>query len=121
MTIRPARRPLLALTLCTVFLASACATGASVSRVKANPGRYVERSVTITGRVTSAWGLPLLPVKAFNLDDGSGEILVVTNERRVPSRGARVRVRGRVEEFAVFGGRSIGLHLRERDLDYLDN
>ena len=29
-----------------------------------------------------------------------------------------VKVTGKVGEFAVFGGRSIGLHLRERDLDY---
>jgi hypothetical protein len=44
--------------------------------------------------------------------------LVVTDDDRIPSKGARVRVTGKVSEFAVFGGRSIGLHLRERDLDY---
>ena len=40
------------------------------------------------------------------------------DDSRIPSKGARVRVTGKVSEFAVFGGRSIGLHLRERDLDY---
>ena len=36
-------------------------------------------------------------------------------------RAARsVKVTGKVGEFAVLGGRSIGLHLRARDLDYSD-
>lgn len=97
---------------------TACASGASIGQVRTNPGRYVDRNVTVDGTVTSSWGIPLLPLKMYQVDDGTGEILVVSDDRRVPSRGARVRVRGKVEEFAVFGGRSIGLHLRERDVDY---
>jgi hypothetical protein len=98
--------------------AGACASGASIGQVKTNPGRYVDKSVTVRGVVTSSWGIPLVPLKMYQIDDGTGEILVVSEDRRIPSKGARVRVTGRVGEFAVFGGRSIGLHLRERDLDY---
>jgi hypothetical protein len=97
---------------------AACASGASVGQLKTNPGRYVDKNVTVHGTVTSSWGIPLVPFKMFQVDDGTGEILVVSDDNRVPSRGARVRVTGKVSEFAVFGGRSIGLHLRERDLDY---
>jgi hypothetical protein len=97
---------------------AACATGASIGQVKTNPGRYVDRNVTVHGTVTSSWGIPLVPLKMYQVDDGTGEILVVSDDDRIPSRGARVRVTGKVGEFAVFGGRSIGLHLRERDLDY---
>ena len=32
------------------------------------------------------------------------------------SGGEHVRVKGRVDEVAVLGGRPLGLHLRERDL-----
>ena len=99
---------------------AACATGASIGQVKTNPGRYVDKDVTVHGTVTSSWGIPLVPVKMFQVDDGTGEILVVSDDARVPSRGARVRVTGKVGEFEMFGGRSIGLHLRERDLDYTD-
>ena len=99
---------------------AACATGASIGQVKTNPGRYVDKNVTVHGTVTSSWGIPLVPFKMFQVDDGTGEILVVSDDARVPSRGARVRVTGKVGEFAMFGGRSIGLHLRERDLDYTD-
>lgn len=106
--------------LSAAIVAAGCASGASIRQVKTNPGRYVERNVTVTGTVTSSWGVPLVPVRMFQMDDGTGEILVLTDERRVPSRGARIRVTGRVEEFATFGGRSIGLHIRERDMDYRD-
>jgi hypothetical protein len=99
---------------------AACASGASIGQLKTNPGRYVDRNVTVQGTVTSSWGVPLVPFKMYQVDDGTGEILVVSDEHRTPSRGARVRVTGKVEEFAVLGGRSIGLHLRERDLDYRD-
>src|SRR5512145_349414 len=99
---------------------AACATGASIGQVKTTPGRYVDKNVTVHGTVTSSWGIPLVPVKMFQVDDGTGEILVVSDDARVPSRGARVRVTGKVGEFAMFGGRSIGLHLRESDLDYTD-
>ena len=110
------RRLLLATVLAVAT--AACATGASIGQVKTNPGRYVDRNVTVVGTVTTSWGIPLVPLKMYQVDDGTGEILVVSDEDRIPSRGARVRVTGKVGEFAVFGGRSIGLHLRERDLDY---
>jgi hypothetical protein len=86
--------------------------------VKTNPGRYVDKNVTVRGTVTTSWGIPLVPLKMYQVDDGTGEILVVSDNVRIPARGARVRVTGKVGEFAVLGGRSIGLHLRERDLDY---
>ena len=99
-------------------LVAGCASGASIAQVKTNPGRYVDKNVTVRGTVTSSWGIPLVPIKMYQVDDGTGEILVVSQEERVPSKGARVRVTGKVGEFAVFGGRSIGLHLQQRDLDF---
>jgi hypothetical protein len=95
-----------------------CASGASVSQLKTNPGRYVDKNVTVQGTVTSSWGLPLVPFKMYQVDDGTGEILVLSQHDRIPTKGARVKVTGKVGEFAVFGGRSIGLHLKEGDLDY---
>lgn len=103
--------------LFAVFTA-ACASGASVGQLKTNPGRYVDKNVTVRGTVTSSWGIPLVPLKMYQVDDGTGEILVVSDTQRVPARGAQVKVTGKVSEFAVLGGRSIGLHLRARDLDY---
>ena len=101
-----------------VGLTSACALRApDIADLKMNPGRYQDRSVRVEGIVTSSWGAPLLPFKLYKVDDGTGEVTVVSQGRFTPARGARVRVKGRVEEVAVFGGQAIGLHLREEHLD----
>jgi hypothetical protein len=113
---RMSRRLIIAVGFAVIV--AGCASGASISQVKTNPGRYVDRNVTVRGTVTSSWGLPLVPFKMYQVDDGTGEILVLSQHERVPSKGARVRVTGKVGEVAMFGGRSIGLHLKEGNLDY---
>ena len=103
--------------LLAAFLAG-CASRASIGHVTSNPGRFADRRITVDGTVTSAWRIPLVPMSLYRVDDGTGEILVVSDLRRSPTRGARVRVTGTVSDVAVLGGRSVGLHLRARDLDY---
>jgi hypothetical protein len=51
------------------------------------------------------------------VDDGTGELTVISQHSRMPAAGERVRVKGRVEDVAVVNGRPLGLHLREEDLD----
>ena len=103
-------------------LAGGCALSShpKIADLKYNPGRYQNHSVTVDGIVTSSWGVPLVPFKLYKVDDGTGEISVVSREGRAPRRGARVRVTGRLNEVATIGGRSIGLHLDERDREYKD-
>ena len=69
----------------------------------------------VTGVVTRSWGMPLVPFQFYNVDDGSGEITVLSRSSRVLSAGARVQVKGRLSEIASFGTRSVGLHIEERD------
>lgn len=101
--------------LSAAVVAGCAARGVRVAELKDQPTKYAAKSVSVTGVVTSSWGMPLLPFQVYNIDDGSGEIMVVSQSGRVPARGTRVQVKGKVNEFAVFGGRSIGLHLREED------
>lgn len=96
-------------------VAGCAARGVRVAELKDQPTTYATKTVSVTGVVTSSWGVPLLPFQIYNIDDGRGEITVVSQSGRVPARGTRVQVKGKVSEFAVFGGRSIGLHLREED------
>jgi hypothetical protein len=98
---------------------SACALSLRnphVADLRDNPGRYQNHTVSIDGVVTTSWGLPLLPLRLYKVDDGTGEVTVVSQGSRVPTRGARVRVKGRVNELGVLGGNAIGLHLREESL-----
>jgi hypothetical protein len=117
---RSTQTKLVAMLFTLAVVASACAArAANIGEVKLNPGRYVDRSVSIQGVVTESWGLPLVPYKMYKVDDGTGEITIVSNDERVPSKGARVRVRGKVQDIATLGGRSLGLHVRQDDLDFV--
>jgi hypothetical protein len=110
----------LAMTLVLGLAVSACAArAANIGEVKVNPGRFVDRSITVTGVVTESWGIPLVPYKLYKVDDGTGEITVLSTDERTPSKGARVRVRGKIEDVATLGGRTLGLHLRQDDLDFI--
>ena len=48
---------------------------------------------------------------------GSGEVTVLSQGSRTPTTGSRVRVKGRVSELGVLGGRALGLHIKEQSLD----
>ena len=95
-----------------------CATRQSIADIKYNPGRYHDRTVAVEGVVTSSWGVPLVPFKLYRVDDGTGEMTVVANDGRTPSKGSRVRVSGKVNDVGMFGGQSLGLHLEQRDIDF---
>jgi hypothetical protein len=106
----------LAVIILSVLVAAGCAArGVRVAELKDQPTKYATKSVSVTGVVTSSWGIPLVPFQLYNVDDGSGEITVLSRSGRSPARGTRVQVRGTVNEVAVFGGRSIGLHLQEEE------
>ena len=90
----------------------------TVAELKYNPGRYQDHTVAIDGVVTSSWGVPLMPFRLYKVDDGTGEVTVVSQSGRVPSKGSRVRVKGRVSELATLGGQSVGLHLEQKGIDF---
>ena len=116
---RTAQTKLIVLALAASLVSACAARSADIGEVKMNPGRYVDKTVSVEGVVTESWGLPLVPYKLYKVDDGTGEITIVANDDRVPTKGARVRVRGEVQNVATFGGRALGLHLRQRDLDFV--
>ena len=103
-----------------VSLLAGCALSGHprINEIKYNPGKYQNRTVTVDGTVTSSWGLPFVPVKLYKVDDGTGEVTVVSNNGGVPSKGSRVSVKGRVNQFATFGGSSIGLHLQQEHIKF---
>jgi len=108
------RRAALLVIIAAAGVVGGCAVRSpSIRDIHHNPGRYYDRTVEVDGVVSSSWGVPMLPLRIYRIEDGTGELTVVSQSPRVPPKGARVQVRGRVEEFATFGGRSLGLHVRE--------
>ena len=102
-------------------LSAACASmgSRSISEVQTNPGKFADKTVTIEGVVTTSWGIPMVPFKVYRISDGTAEMLVISDNSRLPGKNARVRVRGEVEEVALIGGRSFGLHIREKSIKFL--
>jgi hypothetical protein len=104
------------LLMATLVASAGCAARArNIADLKDDPGRFSDRSVEVTGRVTSAWNVPLIPYRLYKIDDGTAEITVISQRNASPARGALVRVRGPVRELASFGGNSVGLHIEEHN------
>ncbi len=76
-----------------------------IADLRYHPGRYQNHTVTLDGVVTTSWGVPLVPVKLYKIDDGTGEVTVVSNDGRAPARGARVRVTGESRTWRAWAGR----------------
>ena len=103
--------------LCVALVAGAaltgCATSATIQQIRTDPGRYQNKSVSVSGTVNNSVGSPLLPVQFYTLSDGTGQINVMARSTNTPAKGAHVRVKGRVNQVAALGNRSVGLHLQE--------
>ena len=108
------RRLTLAL-LGALLFTSCSARSVRIADLKDRPGKYDEKTIAVSGVVTSSFGIPFVPYQFYNVSDGTGEIPVLAKSGRVPSKGAHIKVEGRLNEVASFGNRSIGLHLEERD------
>jgi hypothetical protein len=103
------------------LIASGCAASLrnpNIADVTRDAGHYANRTVTIEGTVTNAWEVPLVPFTYYKVEDGTGEMAVLSRSgSRTPVKGSHVRVKGVVRDIAVLGGQPLGLHLEERSLE----
>lgn len=93
-------------------LLAACSllTGASVKEILDNPAQYEGKSVTVTGEVVEAANL--IVIKYYKLDDGTGQIVVVT-KGAVPRRGAKATATGAVHQAFSIGDESLTVIVEE--------
>ena len=106
----------LSIVLLTAALITGCAArSVRIAELRNQPDRYDDKTVSVSGTVTRSWGIPLVPFNFYSIDDGTGQLTVLSNSGGPLRQGANVRVKGKISEVAVFGGQSIGLHLREED------
>lgn len=107
----------LAIALLAFALAACDALGLGYTPIKeivAAPARFEGAEVKVKGVVASVTKVPFVETKAFTLRDDGAELLVTT-EGAAPVVGEKVSVRGKVENTAIVGGRSLGLRLVERE------
>lgn len=103
----------IAVAVFAMLMLTACPKQESISRIKADPDRYRDKEVGIVGRVTNSYGA--LGTGAYEVDDGTGRIWVVSRERGVPSKGTRIGVKGKIHQGFSFGGQTFGIVMEEND------
>src|SRR3954451_10794381 len=92
---------LIVLLAASVFVAG-CPQRETISKINADPARYRNKEVAVAGTVTDGYGL--LNYGVYEIDDGTGKLLVVTQRGGVPARGSKVGVKGRVNTGFSYGG-----------------
>jgi hypothetical protein len=89
------RRSGLLMLLALGALVSAACASTTVNHIIADPSRYRDRDVRLSGAVVDSYSLASRG--AYRIDDGTGQLWVVS-DTGVPRRLARVTVKGRVRE-----------------------
>jgi hypothetical protein len=82
----------------------------TIGRITADPSRYQNRSVRVSGTVTNS--VAVLGKGGYQIEDGTGRIYVISGSG-VPSRGSRVTVTGRVAPGVQVLGTPVGVTIRE--------
>ncbi len=98
------RRAAVLILVTSAMLSTACASR-TINQVLADPGRYRNKEVKLSGSVVDSFSL--VGRGAYRLDDRTGQLWIVS-DKGVPRQGARVSVKGTVREgfnFGSLGGR----------------
>jgi hypothetical protein len=105
-----ARATRVVLVLGTVSLAAGCASTTRIGKLLAEPQHYDGKSVQVSGHVTRGSGF--LGIGAYEIDDGTGRIVVIARGQGVPADGANTRVKGTFQSLFSIGGRTIAAILQ---------
>lgn len=99
------------LVLVTACGAVGCTRATEISVLLSDAERYDGEKVKVRGTVNNAVRIPLVDLRIYNVEDGTGEVVVLTSGS-LPSRGDRVTVTGTFTTLGSVNGRSLGPHIR---------
>jgi hypothetical protein len=99
------------LVVCGILLLAGCPTRTSIAKINQDPGRFIGKEVTVAGHVSGSFGA--LGSGIFQIDDGTGNMWVYSQNYGVPSNGAKLAVTGQIEQGFNFGGRNFAIILKE--------
>jgi hypothetical protein len=92
---------LLAMVLASAMLVLVGCEAKTINQILAEPQRYANRDVGITGNVIRSFSV--MGAGAYQVDDGTGKMWVVA-KNNVPREGARVGVKGKIQDGFNLGG-----------------
>lgn len=93
-----------AVVLTLLLFACSSARPTKIKQILDHPREYDGREVTVEGQVEDTANL--LVLRYFVLKDETAQITVITS-KAVPTRGERIRVRGRVNQAFAFQNKSL--------------
>lgn len=67
----------------------------TINEIKADPDRYANKEIAITGVVTES--ASIMGRGGYEIDDGTGKLWIISNHG-VPRQGARVTVKGTIRD-----------------------
>jgi hypothetical protein len=111
-TARRASLPRLAPLFGCLLVLAGCAGITPIRDLLDDPSRYDGKTVRIEGRVRGAAGG--LGVGAYEVEDETGRLTVVSDEHDPPRTGANVGVKGKFQALLSLGVKSLAV-LREED------
>ena len=121
MEVVPMRRfqiiALAVMTAAAVLFSSGCKDNRTrVSAILQNPDKFISREVTVGGEVTKTYAVNLIIAEAgaYQVDDGTGKIWVITHNG-VPREGAKVGLKGTVSNGIKLGHELFGAVIQEKD------
>lgn len=91
---------LLTILVAGALTSAACASTRTINQLLADPARYRDDTVKVSGEVVDSYSLANRG--AYQISDGTGRLWVVS-EHGVPRKSARVTVTGKVQEGFNFG------------------
>ena len=97
--------------LMSLLLLAGCPQRTNIARLNGESSRFMNKEVAIAGNVVNSFGL--LGQGAYEVNDGTGSIWVLSNGYGVPNRGARVGVVGRYTSGLSLGGRSFASAIQQ--------
>lgn len=86
--------------VCLVCLGCEGLFSTPIKRILDNPRDFEGKQVVIAGEVSDAFSL--LVMKSFTLNDGTGQITVITS-KALPKKGESLKVKGTVREAFALG------------------
>jgi hypothetical protein len=97
----------------TMGLALMACEKVKIGDINADPGRFMDKEVAVAGTVTQSIGA--LGKGVYQIDDGTGRLWVLSTSRGVPSKGAKVGVKGNLMHSVTFLGINYATVLQEND------
>ncbi len=114
---------LVSLVLTIGLFAAACPKRIAIADIQANPSKYRNKSVAVAGTVKESYGLSIPGTNyrggIYKVDDGTGSLWIVTQET-VPAKGAKIGVKGKIQDGVNFNGKNYGLGMVEEDRRFAD-